>query len=42
MMRTEDRELMVPFFKPSITESEIAEVVDTLRIGWLTTVSDPM
>lgn len=27
----------VPFFRPSITESEIREVVDTLRSGWLTT-----
>ncbi|MGI9356104.1 MAG: DegT/DnrJ/EryC1/StrS family aminotransferase, partial [Rhizobiaceae bacterium] len=27
----------VPFFRPSIGEEEIAEVVDTLRSGWLTT-----
>src|SRR2546421_1376317 len=27
----------VPFFRPSITEAEIAEVVDCLRSGWLTT-----
>jgi dTDP-4-amino-4,6-dideoxygalactose transaminase len=27
----------VPFFRPSITDSEIREVVDTLRSGWLTT-----
>ncbi len=27
----------VPFFKPSITEREISEVVDALRSGWLTT-----
>ena len=27
----------VPFFRPSVTESEVAEVVDTLRSGWLTT-----
>ncbi len=27
----------VPFFKPSISQSEIDEVVDTLRSGWLTT-----
>jgi perosamine synthetase len=29
--------MKVPFFRPSITEAEIAEVVDTLRSGWLTT-----
>ncbi len=29
--------LNVPFFRPSITEAEIAEVVDSLRSGWLTT-----
>lgn len=27
----------VPFFRPSLTEAEIEEVVDTLRSGWLTT-----
>ncbi|MES1245218.1 MAG: DegT/DnrJ/EryC1/StrS family aminotransferase [Acidobacteriota bacterium] len=27
----------VPFFRPDLTEAEIAEVVDTLRSGWLTT-----
>lgn len=27
----------IPFYKPSITEAEIQEVVDTLRSGWLTT-----
>src|SRR6266567_8070179 len=27
----------VPFFRPDIGESEISEVVDTLRSGWLTT-----
>jgi dTDP-4-amino-4,6-dideoxygalactose transaminase len=27
----------VPFFRPDLTETEIAEVVDTLRSGWLTT-----
>ncbi len=27
----------VPFFRPSITEAEIAEVVSCLRSGWLTT-----
>ncbi len=27
----------VPFFRPSIGEAEIAEVVDSLRSGWLTT-----
>lgn len=27
----------VPFFRPSMSELEIAEVVDTLRSGWLTT-----
>ncbi len=29
--------LEVPFFRPSITESEIEEVVECLRSGWLTT-----
>ncbi|MCC6993621.1 MAG: DegT/DnrJ/EryC1/StrS aminotransferase family protein [Deltaproteobacteria bacterium] len=29
--------MSVPFFRPSITEAEIAEVVATLRSGWLTT-----
>src|SRR3990172_8991105 len=27
----------VPFFRPSITEAEIAEVVRCLQSGWLTT-----
>ncbi|MEM6795519.1 MAG: DegT/DnrJ/EryC1/StrS aminotransferase family protein, partial [Acidobacteriota bacterium] len=27
----------VPFFRPDLEEQEIAEVVDTLRSGWLTT-----
>src|SRR5437764_98735 len=27
----------VPFFRPSITEAEIGEVVNCLRSGWLTT-----
>jgi perosamine synthetase len=30
-------ERVVPFHRPSIGEEEIAEVVDTLRSGWLTT-----
>lgn len=29
--------LNVPFLRPSLTENEIEEVVDTLRSGWLTT-----
>jgi perosamine synthetase len=29
--------LPIPFYKPSIGEEEIEEVVDTLRNGWLTT-----
>src|SRR6267154_4169297 len=29
--------MIVPFFRPSITEAEIAEVVGCLRSGWLTT-----
>ncbi len=32
----------VPFFRPSIGESEIAEVVDCLRNGWLTTGAKAM
>ncbi len=27
----------VPFFRPELSDAEIAEVVDTLRSGWLTT-----
>jgi dTDP-4-amino-4,6-dideoxygalactose transaminase len=27
----------VPFFRPSLNEAEIEEVIDTLRSGWLTT-----
>jgi dTDP-4-amino-4,6-dideoxygalactose transaminase len=30
-------ETFIPFHRPSIGEEEIAEVVDTLRSGWLTT-----
>jgi dTDP-4-amino-4,6-dideoxygalactose transaminase len=30
-------EMTVPFHRPSVGEAEIAEVVDTLRSGWLTT-----
>jgi len=29
--------MRVPFFRPDITESEIQEVTETLRSGWLTT-----
>ena len=29
--------MKIPFFRPNITEDEIAEVVDCLRSGWLTT-----
>jgi len=29
--------MKIPFYKPSIGEEEISEVVDTLRNGWLTT-----
>jgi perosamine synthetase len=39
-LRTEDNQtshLQVPFFRPSITEAEIEEVVACLRSGWLTT-----
>ena len=28
----------IPFSPPDITEAEIAEVADTLRSGWITTV----
>lgn len=34
---TADRESYVPFFRPSLTEAEIGEVVNCLRSGWLTT-----
>ena len=39
-MRPEDKRnapVQVPFFRPSISEAEIAEVVACLRSGWLTT-----
>ena len=29
--------MKVPFFRPELTDAEVAEVVDTLRSGWLTT-----
>ena len=29
--------MSVPFFRPQISEAEIAEVADSLRSGWLTT-----
>ena len=29
--------MKVPFFRPELSDAEIAEVVDTLRSGWLTT-----
>ena len=29
--------ISVPFFRPSLTDIEISEVIDTLRSGWLTT-----
>src|SRR5688572_25640415 len=31
------REEFLPFSPPDISEAEIAEVVDTLRSGWITT-----
>ena len=34
---TSSAEPEVPFFRPSLTEAEITEVIDTLRSGWLTT-----
>ena len=36
-MVKDNKQLQVPYFRPSITEAEIAEVVDCLRSGWLTT-----
>ena len=33
----EQSEIAVPFHRPSVGDEEIAEVVDTLRSGWLTT-----
>src|SRR5260370_36845554 len=35
--RRESRTNFLPFARPSITQAEIDEVVDTLRSGWLTT-----
>jgi dTDP-4-amino-4,6-dideoxygalactose transaminase len=35
--RTQSAAMNVPFFRPSIGEAEIAEVVACLRSGWLTT-----
>lgn len=37
VMRGNKRETFLPFAKPSIGEDEIAEVVDSLRSGWITT-----
>src|ERR1700674_907872 len=34
---TESRQTLVPFFRPEITDTEIAEVVASLKSGWLTT-----
>ncbi|HPO18524.1 MAG TPA: DegT/DnrJ/EryC1/StrS family aminotransferase, partial [Rubrivivax sp.] len=34
---TEPRDPFLPFALPDIGEAEIAEVVDTLRSGWVTT-----
>ena len=34
---TQASDIAVPFHRPSVGEDEIAEVVDTLRSGWLTT-----
>ena len=31
----------IPFSPPDISESEISEVVDTLRSGWITTDPRP-
>ena len=31
------RRRTIPFYRPSIGQAEIDEVVDTLRSGWLTT-----
>ena len=33
----DDKRMQVPYFRPSIAEAEIAEVVACLRSGWLTT-----
>jgi perosamine synthetase len=32
----DERERFLPFYRPSLSEAEIAAVVDTLRSGWLT------
>ncbi|MGA2618534.1 MAG: DegT/DnrJ/EryC1/StrS aminotransferase family protein [Thermoguttaceae bacterium] len=37
MSSTDDSQPAVPFFRPSISEAEIEEVVACLRSGWLTT-----
>jgi dTDP-4-amino-4,6-dideoxygalactose transaminase len=37
LARTIPNEMQVPFYRPSIGEAEINEVVATLRSGWLTT-----
>jgi dTDP-4-amino-4,6-dideoxygalactose transaminase len=36
-MMENDKQTQVPYFRPSITEAEIVEVVACLRSGWLTT-----
>lgn len=37
MMSNKENKLSVPFFRPSITDAEVNEVVACLRSGWLTT-----
>lgn len=37
LLKAEAKSTSVPFLRPELSEREIAEVVDTLRSGWLTT-----
>ena len=36
-MMKEMKRMNIPFSPPDITDEEIAEVVDTLKSGWITT-----
>ena len=36
-MKADVTDKFIPFFLPEIGEAEIAEVVDSIRSGWITT-----
>jgi dTDP-4-amino-4,6-dideoxygalactose transaminase len=37
MVESGQRSVLVPYFRPGLTDAEIGEVVASLRSGWLTT-----